>query len=320
MINIQHISIAFDRPLVEDGTLRLMPGAVTVIKGQSGSGKTSLLNVVGLLASIKGMDYCFCGTHIKNQDRMKSMIRKEHIGYVLQENYLFNHLSIYENLRLYASIVKKKLTREEALSLLDMVRLNHSLDKKTTTLSGGERQRLAIACALAKTPKLLILDEPTSALDEENSQIIIDILKNIASKGYMVLMASHDDMVISQAYVIYRLENQQLICESELKDVPSTNQTNHKISLGLIFYLRYFKQYLKHHARFQMVSYFILSLVFATMIVFPTIYHDISQTVKMTESDALNKEVYIIVAPHYEHYQDQLPVIEDWEVQRIKAI
>lgn len=292
MINIQNIHIAFDETLIENGTLTIAPYELTVIKGNSGSGKTSLLYVAGLLSNDKKRQYTFNEHTIENNDQEMALFRKKHVGYVFQENSLIDHLSIYENMRLYSAMIGKEISENEVSTLLESVHLDKDIHQEITTLSGGERQRLAIACAISKKPELLILDEPTSALDHTNMQTIMDILKELASTGMMILIASHDQDVINQCDVIYEIKNKQLIRNHE------SSLSNQKIQLQMIhlkpkFYLNYYLNYFKKNFWIHLVMFIMCGFAIATLIGSNTINTSFSSK-QLENMDAIgNREIFV---------------------------
>ncbi len=193
MLQLSHLHIAYDRVLLEDASLSIEPGKVTLIRGESGSGKTTLLYRIGLLSQDHDYVYLVDGEDImKASEKKRKAFQKENIGYVLQDALLFEQYTVYENLTHAARLNQLTLSRSKAEALLQEVRLTITLDRRIDKLSGGEKQRLAIACALAKDPTILILDEPTSALDPQNEVLIYEILQDLAKNDHLyVILSSH---------------------------------------------------------------------------------------------------------------------------------
>lgn len=213
MIVLSNINLEFDRTLVRNGAIAIPDNRITVITGKSGSGKTSLLYLIGLMSSNTSYDYIFDGhsVHLKSDTELGN-IRKKQIGYVFQENSLIESLDIADNLRNAAKIAGRTITDDDILDYLNQVHLAVDSSKYPRVLSGGERQRLAIACAMAKKPDLIVADEPTSALDKENSVLIMKILKAFANeKKKKVVIASHNQMVTDCADVVYEIREEKIV-------------------------------------------------------------------------------------------------------------
>lgn len=213
MIILSNIHLEFDRTLVGNGKIIIPDNKITVITGKSGSGKTSLLYLIGLMSSNVKYDYMFDGKSVNlKSDTELANIRKKQIGYVFQDNSLIESLTIADNLKYAAKIAGYTITSDAVSSYLREVSLDVDTSKYPRVLSGGERQRLAIACAMAKQPDIIVADEPTSALDNENSILIIEILKNFAMKyRKKVVIASHNQFVRNNADVVYEIENEEII-------------------------------------------------------------------------------------------------------------
>lgn len=245
MLQLKNVHIEYDKVIIEDGEMTIYPSSLTLLKGRSGTGKSTLLYRIGLISQIKDYDYYIDGIHINDlDDQQIALIRKNNIGYVLQDSLLFEHYNVLENLQHACMINDVHKTEEELIQLLKEVKLNISLYQKINAISGGEKQRLAIACALLKEPKIIILDEPTSALDIENEKLIFQILSNLAHNHHIyVIIASHSYIAQDYADHIYEILDKQLIerkgCENnELIEIeiqkPLTSQ---------------FYQYYTHHFR-----------------------------------------------------------------------
>ncbi len=175
-------------------------GELVSIVGESGSGKSTLMNLIG------GLDSDFSGDILVGKENLRTLTdkqldnyRKNKIGFVFQSFNLISHLSILDNvtLALTLSNVSEKEKIEKATQMLKRVGLENQLKKKPTQLSGGQKQRVAIARALINDPEIIIADEPTGALDSETSMQILQILKEIADSGKLVLMVTHSEKVAS---------------------------------------------------------------------------------------------------------------------------
>lgn len=206
LIEISNVSKYFGKhKALDDITLTLKPGSVTVILGPSGSGKSTLLRAINHLERVDEGFIRIDGDYIgyrqkgenlyelKEQEILKQRIG---VGYVFQNFNLFPHLSVIENIieaplvhKIYSS---RQQTIEVAMSLLDTVGLRHKADAYPRHLSGGQQQRIAIARALALKPKVMLFDEPTSALDPELVGEVLDVIKNLSQSGVTLVVVTHE--------------------------------------------------------------------------------------------------------------------------------
>lgn len=322
MITIQDIHIAYDSILIENGTLKIEEGKLTAIQGKSGSGKTSLLSIVGLLSNGKCSHYYFNKHLIHFSDEEIALFRKKHIGYVFQDNSLLDHLSIYENLKFYCRMINREIDENQAKAILGLVHLDKNIHQETTTLSGGERQRLAIACAISKQPELLILDEPTSALDDINRQNIMDLLKELAKKGMMVFIASHDKKVIEQCDVVYEIKNKQLICHHIVNQNNEQTLSKDQVHLNFKFYLSYYFKYFKANIWNYSLLFFMCGLAIAILVSFYSISNGYENK-QLENMDILgNREIFITSKKDSQgkaKYRHTLPVLDEDIIKKIAA-
>lgn len=219
MIEIKNINISYNsHDVIRNGEICIHEGVLTGISGASGSGKTSLFYIIGLISSIRGYDYFYNGDKIDiDDDKLKSSIRKSAIGFVFQDKNLHEYLTIEDNLKLYSYISGREYSHDYAVSILKKVHIDLEMGTLTKTLSGGEKQRLAIACTLMKKPEIIIADEPTSALDDANAASVIEVLKEIAEEGKMVIIATHSQDVLAQCEIKYFIENKSIKCIQEIE-------------------------------------------------------------------------------------------------------
>ena len=164
------------------------------ILGQSGCGKTTLLNIIGGLDRYTSGDLIINGKSTKEfKDRDWDSYRNHSIGFVFQSYNLITHQTVLSNVELALTIsgVSKKERRERAIKALEEVGLKDQIHKKPNQLSGGQMQRVAIARALVNNPEIILADEPTGALDTKTSVQVMDILKRI-SKDKLIIMVTHN--------------------------------------------------------------------------------------------------------------------------------
>ena len=193
-------------------------GEFVVILGQSGAGKSTVLNILG------GMDQPTEGKVIVDDkeitgmnDRQLGKYRANTIGFVFQFYNLIPSLTAYENIALTKNIVKDAA---DPAKLLDMVGLTHCRDKFPSQMSGGEQQRVAIARALAKNPKIILGDEPTGALDSETGVIVLELLQKLCrEKGCTVILVTHNAEIAQCADKVIRMKNGK-IREVKLNENP----------------------------------------------------------------------------------------------------
>lgn len=190
MIQLRNIYLSYKEELIHNGTITIQDNKITCLTGLSGSGKTSLLYLIGLLNTHSNLDYYFNNTKL-NFIFKKSLanIRRLDIGYVFQDNNILEHFTIKENFSYIAQLCNIDISDDNIKHLLSIVQLEKSLDTLPSHLSGGEKQRLAIALALSKDPKLIVLDEPTSSLDKETSTQIMDVLHTIAHQHHKMILS-----------------------------------------------------------------------------------------------------------------------------------
>jgi len=197
--------------VLKDVNVRFDAGKFYALMGHSGSGKTTVTNVIGMLDTptsgvvlINNLDTSKVN---KNEE---ADFRRDYIGFIFQDFYLDEHLKAYENVMLPMLInnnIKKSERYNKALELLALVDLNDRIEHYPHELSGGEQQRVAIARALANNPKIIIADEPTGNLDEENEELIFKILKQLSNDGKCIIVVSHSNEVLRYADVVYKLQN-----------------------------------------------------------------------------------------------------------------
>ena len=195
--------------------LEIKAGEFVSIIGKSGSGKSTMLNVLGILDGWDSGEYILDGikaSDLKGNEVAK--IRNQKMGFVYQNFNLLPKLSAAENvaLPLMYSGKSSKENMKIAKEYLDLVGLSDKIYNKPTQLSGGQQQRVAIARALVNQPKILFADEPTGALDSKTSKDIMSLIQRIwKEQGITVIMVTHDDSLASQANRIIRVSDGKIL-------------------------------------------------------------------------------------------------------------
>lgn len=195
------------------------------IMGCSGSGKSTLLNIIGLLDMPSSGHIYLDDFEIKNTNqRQLDDVRLKKIGYVFQEYYLCDNLTVYENVMLPLLLNKNMKSDKKDLlvkKLVNLVGLNNRINHYPSELSGGERQRVALARALVNDPEIIIADEPTGNLDSNTEKIIFNIFKKLANYGKCVIVVSHSELIKKYADKILFMKNGNL--RGELNEIKKFN-------------------------------------------------------------------------------------------------
>ena len=191
---------------------QLSSGESYAIVGKSGSGKTSLISVLGLLNSAFQGEYYYEGMSVsKMSDKELSRLRSREFGFVFQNYSLIEHLRVWENIELPLIYAKTKLNKKQQqnkiIKLLQMVGLETRQMDFPSVLSGGEQQRVAIARALVSSPHILICDEPTGALDKKTGEYVIKLLLDLVKmEKITLLLVTHDPDLAKTCNTIFTMD------------------------------------------------------------------------------------------------------------------
>ncbi len=217
---------------LNDINMSFEKGELVSIIGESGSGKSTLMNLIG------GLDSDYRGEIIIGEQDLKNFkqkelddYRKKKIGFVFQSFNLIPHLSVIDNVTIGLTLsgVKEGVKHEKAIALLNKLGLGDQIKKKPTQLSGGQKQRVAIARALINDPDIILADEPTGALDSTTTLQILDILKDIADSGKLVIMVTHSEKVAKISSRIIEISDGKLVRDEKNKDYIPNLQKNDEI-------------------------------------------------------------------------------------------
>lgn len=237
MLELKNISkiyhtAGFSQKALDGVSISFRENEFVSILGQSGGGKTTLLNVIGGLMRYDEGDLIIDGKSTKKfTDKDWDFYRNVRIGFIFQSYNLISHQSVLENVKLSLTLANKNTANmeEKAIKALERVGLKDHIHKKPSELSGGQMQRVAIARALVNDPQILLADEPTGALDSETSTQIMDLLKEIA-KDKLVIMVTHNKTLAEEYSTrIIGIKDGRIISDSNPYEKSDTSD-NFKIS------------------------------------------------------------------------------------------
>lgn len=295
MIDIRNIHLEFDRVLIDDGQLKIKNGLISGIIGESGTGKTALLQEIGLLGKCQHMDYYFNGLAINKMTvSQRNEILRQDICFISQDIYLFSDMTISEMMRFYASFLGKTLEDQDIYQYLHEVHLQLDIHTPADNLSGGEKQRLMIACGLLKNAQLFIFDEPFAYLDKRNIENIFEIIQKLAYQDKkMIIITSHDAHMYERFDCLYQIEDQHLVLlkDKETEEFQIEHQSLPFHFHILIDYIHSFYQ--KHCWKYISLGTFI-SLIVSLMIVMISFQSYFEQANGNSLLNILKNEVCII--------------------------
>jgi ABC-type lipoprotein export system ATPase subunit len=187
-------------PILHVARFELMPGEQAVIRGRSGGGKTTLLNVIAGLAAVDDGKIVINNIDLTRlPEAVRDRFRARNIGFVFQTFNLLAGFSALENVLLGMTFTGQRSDTQRATELLNRVGLGHRLSHKPAALSVGEQQRVAVARALVNRPVLLLADEPTANVDPAHQQQVIDLLREVCrDENVAMLLVTHADEVANQ--------------------------------------------------------------------------------------------------------------------------
>lgn len=197
--------------------LQVKEGEFVSVVGSSGSGKTTMMNIIGILDRPTEGEYLLDGVDVAGaKDRELSRIRNQKIGFVFQTYNLISRTSALKNVELpmlYAGIGKKERSGR-ARELLKMVGMEERCSHNPDELSGGQKQRVAIARAMANDPAIILADEPTGALDSRTGRMIMDIFQELNRKqGKTIVLITHSQELAEETQRIVTLKDGEIIAE-----------------------------------------------------------------------------------------------------------
>ena len=195
--------------------LAINSGEIVALVGPSGSGKSTFLQTVGLLDKATSGSLTIGDQNIADMnDKARTLMRRQYIGFVYQFHYLLPEFTALENVIIPQMVAGTKRTEatEKAKELLASLKMDHRFDHRPGRLSGGEQQRVAIARALANNPKLLLADEPTGNLDPETSETVFELLIDLVrNAGIGAVIATHNMQIAERMDRILELKGGKII-------------------------------------------------------------------------------------------------------------
>ena len=199
-------------------SLTIDRGEFVAIVGQSGSGKSTAMNIIGCLDVPTSGTYRLGGVDVSTMDDdQQAEIRNKMLGFIFQQYNLIPKLTVLENVELpllYAGVPGQE-RRERAIRALERVGLAEKQRNMPSQLSGGQQQRVSIARALAGEPSVILADEPTGALDSRTGREVLDFLRKLNAEGDTVVLITHDNAIARKAKRIIRLQDGRVIYDGD---------------------------------------------------------------------------------------------------------
>lgn len=236
MLELRNIHKNFNgKKVVDDVSVTVPQGSVAIFLGQSGVGKSTILRILSGLEHADAGQININGKEFDHKEQHESRM----VGMVFQHFNLFSHKTVKQNITLALEKVLYKSAKEAdeiAYKLLKQFGLEKLANASVDALSGGQKQRLALARALAMKPYIICMDEPTSALDPMLTAYVADIISDLAQQGYIVVVATHDTVLIEKIdCMIYLMKDGKIIQSArstEYKEHPEKYQALQQFIAG----------------------------------------------------------------------------------------
>ena len=223
LVEFSHISKIYEMGdsrvhAVSDVSFQIDKGEFVAIVGQSGSGKSTCMNIIGCLDVPTYGTYRLNGRDVGKMNRNElAAVRNEMLGFIFQQYNLLPRLNLMENVEVplvYAGISRTE-RHIRAREVLEQVGLGDKLKNRPNQLSGGQQQRVSIARALVRNPPVILADEPTGALDSHTGREVLGLLQQLHKQGHTVVLITHDNSIAVQADRIIRLEDGQVVYDGD---------------------------------------------------------------------------------------------------------
>ena len=217
MIEIKHLDIKFDKQIIfKNVNFKTCPGKITGIIGKSGCGKTTFLKA--LIYQYKNQILSIDKQVITEKNKEDYLLHC--VSYIDQFGTFFENMKIREHFEFISQLRKQEFDQDKMLEMLHLVGLdNIDLSYFPSSLSIGQRKRFLIALAMYKDASIVIIDEPTASLNQENKEIILNLLQKLKKDNKYIIITTHDDFLIEHLDIVYEIENKQLYCHQEIKEV-----------------------------------------------------------------------------------------------------
>ncbi|AGV72617.1 ATP-binding cassette domain-containing protein [Lactococcus cremoris] len=234
-------------PVLKGIDLEFERGDFVSLLGESGGGKSTLMNIIGGLDRKYEGDVIVDGLAQKQKRKDMDAYRRDTIGFIFQSFNLVSYLSVLDNIliSLKMTSLSDKERHERAIELTKQVGLYEHRKKNPSQLSGGQKQRVAIARALASDPEIILADEPTGALDSQNTKEVLALLRQIAQSGKTVIVVTHSQEVADYGTRIIRLADGQIIGDERLKP-PYPVESHQRMQSKALSYRDTFRTAFKH--------------------------------------------------------------------------
>jgi putative ABC transport system ATP-binding protein len=216
-------------------SMTIYKGEMVAIIGKSGSGKSTIMNIIGALDTPTSGQYYLEGkdvSQLKGDDLAE--IRNKTIGFIFQQYNLLPKQNILDNVGLplmYAKVGDRE-RKKRSLEVLRKVGLEHKHKNYPTQLSGGQQQRASIARALIAKPSLILADEPTGALDSKTGKEVLDILHKLHDEGNTIVLITHDQTIAAEAERIIKISDGAIVFDGDAKEYKHDNMADIESSMG----------------------------------------------------------------------------------------